>query len=179
MFKNAITAASLLIVAGFSGHAMAATTSTSTFLAKITITSTCDVTTTAPTEMNFGTEVAGANNNVSAQSTITVKCSKGTPYDIGLTPATSQTGTSAGAGKGLMNAQNVSPTTGNTDQVPYELYSDNAHSKAWGDQVNTNTVHSTGQGLTVTDTHTVYGVVPSTDFTPDSYQDTVTVTLTY
>lgn len=174
MFKNAIATAALLTLS-VAGTAMAAT-STSSFEARIIITKTCDVTTTAPTHLDFGTVAAGATN-VDTTSTITVRCSKGTPYSIALSPTGSST-----TGAGTMAALNVAPTAGNTDAVPYQLYSNAARSQVWGSQGGTggNVKSGTGQGLGVTsDTHTVYGRVPGTDYTPDSYKDTVTVTLTY
>ena len=171
MFKNAIAAAALLVVAGFAGQAMAQT-STSSFKAKITIQKACDVTTTAPTDLNFGSHLTtDAPPNEATPGTITVNCSKNTPYTIGLRPSSANGGDDNGNGK-------MSSTT-SSDLVPYKLYQDAGRTTLWGN-VSGNVLSGTrASGDPVAKTYQVYGKVPSVDFTPASYEDTVAVTLTY
>src|SRR3546814_20489462 len=58
-------------------------TDTATFNVKLTITSSCDVHTVAPTDMDFGT--SGALTAALTQtSTLTINCNSGLPYNIGL-----------------------------------------------------------------------------------------------
>ncbi len=56
------------------------------------------------------------------------------------------------------------------------------HSVVWGNTIGTNTL-TTANGLAagtgLAQTYSVYGVVPSANFTPDTCRDTVTVTVTY
>lgn len=168
MLKNVIEAAVLLSAAGIAGQTIAAT-SEANFQAKIVITSTCNVSTTAPTDLDFGTVAAGAVN-VDTNSVITVTCSKGTGYSIALTPSNGNND-----GTGTMAAA----TAGNTDTVPYAMYQDAARTVRWGSEEGSQK-SGIGKGLSDTsDTHTVYGRVPSTDVTSDTYADTVTVVLTY
>lgn len=100
---------------------------------------------------------------------IEVKCTKGTPYGIGLVPSNGNL-----IGQGVMNAV----TSGNADTVPYTLHQDDSYNKAWGDtwKVNTKDVAS-GNGFTTADKHIVYAKIDDgeLDKKADRYTDTVTV----
>lgn len=172
MLKKVVLMGAATAVLGLAGQAVAETAaSTTTFKARIVISRVCNVTTVAPTDLDFGTNDAGAVN-VDATSLITVTCSKTTPYDIGLSTATGSVGT------GVM----ASAAADNTDEVAYTMYQDAARTKEWGNTIGTNTQHGTGKGLAATapaDKYTVYGRAASTDVRPGAYEDTVTVTLTY
>ena len=155
----------------------AANPATATFDVKLTVVKACSVTAGTASDIDFGSQDASATN-LAAQNTISVTCSIGTPYTIGLTPSNGST-----TGAGVMAAQNVAPVTGNTDSVPYQLRSAaGAAGTVWG---NTNTsgtdvgngVAATGTGAA--QTHTVYATVPSANVTPDAYKDTVTVSVRY
>ncbi|HSP85926.1 MAG TPA: spore coat protein U domain-containing protein, partial [Psychrobacter sp.] len=79
------------------------------------------------------------------------------------------------------NGDGVMTGTGNNpDKVPYQLRS-NASGEIWGNTATAtsrgNGVASTGNGLV--QPHTVYVTVPSADFKPDTYSDTVTVHVNY
>jgi spore coat protein U-like protein len=102
-----------------------------------------------------------------AMQTVSVvtKCTLNTPYqlmlDIGL--------------HGSLGVRNMADT--GTNQIPYRLYKDTAHSAEWieGPAGATNAV---GSGLD--QPHTVHGVVtPSTLVPAGVYADTVTVTVLY
>ena len=69
-------------------------------------------------------------------------------------------------------------TSGNTDKVPYQLYANAGLTIVWGDTPGSNTIPGTGTGA-VQPAVSVYGKVPSANFTPDSYQDTVTINVRY
>ncbi|MDQ0586654.1 Csu type fimbrial protein [Variovorax paradoxus] len=123
--------------------------------------------------LNFGTidGLPGAANS-DQTSTINVTCTTPTSYTVALSPGNGST-----IGAGVM-----SPTGGvpaNTDTVPYRLYSNAARSAPWGSVTGTNTVAGTGTGTA--QALTVYGRVlgSSVNVRPDSYRDTVTVTVTY
>jgi len=148
-----------------------ASTANGTFQITVTIQKACTVTAGAASNIALGTVVATATNTL-GNNTITVNCSKTTPYFIGLAPSNSST---AGAGT-------LSGTTGNTDTVPYQLSSTAGPSgTVWG---NTATASSAGNGVSGTgtglnQTHTVYVTVPSANYTPDTYTDTVTINVNY
>lgn len=119
----------------------------------------------------FGTVMATATN-LSGSSTLSVTCPNGTAYYIGLAPSNGST-----TGAGTLNG-----TGGNTDKPPYQLRSTAGNSGTiWG---NTATASSVGNGVAGTgtgsaQTRTVYATLPSANYRPDSYSDTVTVRVNY
>jgi len=145
---------------------------TATFDVKLTVVKACSVTAGTASTIDFGSADANPAANLDATSNISVTCSKGTAYTIGLTPTNNSTG---GAGT-------MAGTGSNTDTVAYQLRKTSAAGTAWG---NTNTNGTTvGNGVAGTGTGTaqsipVYATVPSTNVTPDTYKDTVTVTVRY
>ena len=146
-----------------------ATTANTTFQVLMTITKACSVT---ATNLTFTTSASTATNVAeSTAGTVTVTCSKNTTYTVGLAPSAANGGTANGTGS--MNG-----TGANTDKVPYTLYSNAAHTTVWGNTVGTNTIAGTGTGLAQA-ALSVYGIVPSANFTPDNYSDTVTVNVVY
>ncbi len=157
--------ATAMIAAGTS-TAFAAT-STQTFNVKIEITSVCEIATA--TDVDFGSVDSNASN-VLAASSLNVKCTKGTPYDIGL-DAGSSVGATVATRK--MKHSNVAIT----DLVPYSLYSDAGRTLNWGDTVSTDTVHGTGTGAVVA--VPVYGEVLDANFSAGTYNDVVTATVTW
>ena len=144
-----------------------ADTANATFQVTMTIQKACTVSAGAPSNIALGT-VASTATDVAGNNTITVNCSKTTPYYIGLAPSNANT-----AGLGAMSG-----TGANADKVGYQLRSATGTSGAiWG---NTATATAVGNGVAGTGTganqsHTVYVTVPSANFTPDTYTDTVTV----
>jgi len=119
--------------------------------------------------VNFGGSVGVLSSAVSATGTITAKCTSGDVYTIALNKGTT-TGASlsdrqmAGSGSAV---------------VHYQLYTDSGHNTVWGDgSSGTSTAGATGSGAT--QSYTVYGLV-SAQITPapNTYTDTVLVTVTY
>lgn len=142
-----------------------AATSTATFGVSATVQATCNI---SAASLAFGTYTGAV---VTATSNITVTCTKGTSYNVGL-----DAGLTPGAT--VTTRQMKGATTSNTDLLSYALYSDSAMSSNWGNTVNTDTVAGTGNGSP--QTLTVYGKIPGGQFiTPDSYSDTITATITY
>lgn len=113
----------------------------------------------------------------SGNSTISVNCSKTTPYFIGLAPSTANGGGTGGAGA----MSSVANAATNTDKVPYQLNQTSATGPVWGNTATTTTVGNgvAGTGTGVAQTYTVYATAASANFTPDSYADTVTVNVNY
>lgn len=138
--------------------------------------SSCAVTAGSASNIDLGPQLSSATA-LTGTSTISVICSKKTPYFIGLAPSNANT-----LGLGSMAALNVAPVTGNTDAVPYQLRSATGIAGAiWG---NTATATAVGNGVSGTGTGgsqsiPVYATAASANFTPDSYADTVTVTVNY
>jgi spore coat protein U-like protein len=123
--------------------------------------------------LNFGSMgvlggAAGTTNN-DATTSVAVQCTNTTPYDIGLDAGTTTSGTTTTR---LMVGGSSAAT------VAYKLYSDSGHTTNWGNIVGTDTSHQTGNGAS--QPFTIYGrIPPQTTPAPDSYSDTVTVTVTY
>ncbi|QDL35980.1 spore coat U domain-containing protein [Rhodoferax sediminis] len=138
------------------------------FLVSANVSNSCSVT---ATNIDLGSVAAAVvNSAVPGTGTIKVTCPSSTVYTVGLLPSALNGGTASGTG----NMSGV--ISGNTDKVPYQLYSDAGYTKVWGN-VGTNTVAGTGTGLA--QPYTVYPKAPSANYTPDTYSDTVTVNVNY
>lgn len=145
-----------------------AQTDTSSFNVLLQINETCDVSSTAPTDLDFGTATL-LTGNLDQTSTITVLCTTGTDFDIGL---------DAGSHESTPDDITTRRMTDGSAHVGYQLYQDAGRTTVWGNTVSTNTVSSSGTGNT--QGFTVYGRVPAQTTPPaGSYSDSVTVTVTY
>ena len=147
------------------------TKSIETFTVQATVINSCEITTTS--DVNLGDYPASAKNILGSNgNAISITCTKNAPYTIGLTPSNVST-----TGAGVMSG-----TAGNTDKVPYQLRSATGNAGTiWG---NTATSTSVGNGVKETgnggvQNKTVYVTVPSADFKPDNYSDTVTINVNY
>lgn len=172
--KNTLRGIAFTVLASVMASVHAANPATATFQVLITITKACTVTAGSASNINLGS-VAATAVNTTGSNTISVNCSKTTPYYVGLAPSNANT-----AGAGTM-ASTTAPAT-NTDKVPYQLTSTaGAGGTIWG---NTATSTAVGNGVAGTGTGlaqslTVYATAASANFTPDSYADTVTVNVNY
>lgn len=167
-FKKTLLAAAFAL-SGVAFVASAATV-TSTMGVQIIIQNACDVTTTAPTDLDFGTHgLLDAAVNETTAGGITVTCTNGASYNIGL---------DAGANPSTAGDINTRRMAAGSEFVGYQLYSDAARTSAWGNTISTDTVASTGTGAA--QSFPVYGQVPAQATpTAGTYTDTVTVTVTY
>ena len=152
--------------AAFAGTANAAT-DTTTFNVKIVVTNTCDIHTTAATDVDFGT-VASTATNVDSAGQLNVTCTPLAAYTIGLNNG--QNGTSVSTRK-MKDA--------GTNLVPYQLYRAAARGPGdvWGSTIGTDTYAGTGTGSS--QAIPVFGRVPSANVPASSYNDVVTATITY
>jgi spore coat protein U-like protein len=132
------------------------------------IPSNCTV--TAGTTLSLGTVVATASA-VSGSTTILVNCTLATPYYLGLSPSNGST-----TGAGILTG-----TGSNTDQPAYQLRSVSTSGPVWGNTATSTAVGNgvAGTGNAVTQAITVYASLPSANYTPDTYTDTVTVNVNY
>ncbi|MXO70615.1 Csu type fimbrial protein [Alteraurantiacibacter buctensis] len=167
MFKIAQRAALLVAVAAgaFGASAANAATATDTFDVSVTITAACSVDASS-SDIDLGTHQSTATD-LGASSDITVKCSNTVPYRVNLSPSNGNTG-----GAGSLDPVGASP-----DTVPYQLRSASGMSgTVWG---NTSSNGVTGTGTGADQTLTVYATAASANYAPDTYSDTVTVTVNY
>jgi len=167
--KKILLATALIGTSAFAASASAAV-ATANFQVQITIQKACSVTTNAASNINFGT-VASTAVNTPGTSSISVICSKTTPYYIGLAPSNNTT-----TGAGVMSG-----TGSNTDKVPYQLNSVSNTGPVWGNTATATTVGNgvAGTGTGLAQSISVYATVPNANFTPDTYTDTVTVNVNY
>lgn len=158
--------ASVLAVTSIIGAATAASAATSTAtMAVSSVTAAACVVVATP--LVFGTlNLLGASPNDST-ATVTVTCTPGTGFNVGLDNGANFSGT-----------RRMKSATAAV-YVPYTLTQDAAHATPWGATIGTNTV--AGTAAVVPTLLTVYGRVPAgtTPVAADTYLDTVTVTVTY
>jgi spore coat protein U-like protein len=150
------------------GVANSATTTT-TFAVTETVQATCSATATTLAFSAY-TPGAGAKAN---NSTISVKCTKNTPYTISL---------NGGSTAGGTIAQRLMASGANTLQ--YNLFTTAAFGQIFGDGSGTSkTVTGTGAGVATANAVTVFGQLPDSAANQaavaGSYSDTITVTVTY
>lgn len=155
-----------LLYSLFAAMAAHAATDTANMNVKITITATCDIHTSAPTDVNFGTVASTATNVQSTGGVITANCTNGTAYSIGL-----------GGGSNFSTTRRM--LKGTADYVAYGLFRDSARTLSWGSTIGTGGDVYTGTGTGANQSITVYGQVPSANSPAGSYSDTVVATITY
>ncbi len=159
-------------VAGLTLSAVAVQAATvgTTFPVTANVQANCLVSATA---LAFGNYAPGSGN-VDAGSAVTVRCTNGTAYTVGLNQglATGATVTT----RSMVNGTNL---------LSYALFSDVARTTNWGNTAATNWVSGTGAGMGVpsAQTHSVYGRVADTGTNltapVGAYADTISVTVTY
>ncbi len=183
LFKKTLLAAALIAFGGIATTASAATNpATGSFNVTLTINKVCTVAVAQTTnDIAFANQDPNATANLQGQqaTAMTVTCSKNTPFAINLTPASTSSATGAG---------NMSGTGTNTDKVAYQLRQASGMTAAvWGNGGTVsggvatagNGVTGKGTGITNALSFPVYATVASTDFTPDTYKDTVNVSVVY
>jgi len=116
-------------------------------------------------DLVFGT-YSGAQ--LDAQSSITLTCTSGTAWNIGL-----DAGTFAGA-----TVTTRKMTGPGTSSMSYSLFRNSGRTLNWGNTVGTDTLSGTGSGSA--QSVSVYGRVPASQNLPaGSYQDTIIATITF
>jgi spore coat protein U-like protein len=166
MRKN--QAMTLILGAMLAGVANSATT-TASFSVTETLLATCSATATTLAFTAYTPGVSAVTNN----STISVKCTKNTPYTISLNKGTTVGGTVA---------QRLMAFGANTLQ--YNVYTTAAANVIFGDgSGGSQTESGIGAGVATANTVTVFGKVPDNATNqagvPGNYTDTITVTVTY
>jgi spore coat protein U-like protein len=168
--RNLLTA--LLTTGALLGAAGGASagTATTTFTVTATVNTNCKVS-AAPLTFTYTPGAGTVKNN----TTVTVNCTKGTPFHTELTAGTTAGSTVA---QRLLN-------DGAGDKLQYNLYRDAALTLVWGMTDGTDTGDATGAGMGAAQavTQTVYGTVvdsaPNQLEPPGTYTDTITVNVSY
>ena len=166
MRKLVIGVGAATAVAALGTIAAYAATATGSMNVTLTITKQCTV--VSAQTMAFPS-TGLLNANVDQQANITVLCTNGTTYDVGLDKGVN--------GAGVTTRQMIG-ASGTPDSVDYSLYRDTNRTQNFGETVGTDTAPGTGDGTNKITT--VYGRVPiQSSKKPDSYTDTVAITVTY
>jgi spore coat protein U-like protein len=162
-FKSTLAAAVACLALALTPNPAAASTATTTFTVSASVTATCLI---SATTLSFGNYAFAATP---ASSTISVTCTNGTTYNVGL---------NAGLASGATVTSRQMAGTVAGSLLNYGLFKDSGHATNWGDTVGTDTVAGTGNGAA--QSLTVYGQIPATQYVaPGSYSDTITATITY
>ncbi|ERL55106.1 Spore coat U [Psychrobacter aquaticus CMS 56] len=142
-------------------------TSPFSFTVQAAVVNECKIT-TQPTDINLG-NVSANSLNIDGSSSIGVTCTNAAPHTIGLTTFNAAVNND---GRSFMKG-----TGNNTNKIPYQLLRDSEGGRvAWGNGEGNWAVDvGTGEAKT----KNIYVTVPSADFKPDTYSDTVTVHVNY
>jgi len=138
------------------------TTATAQFSVNASVIAGCGISATA---MNFGNYAGTVANSTSI---VTISCTSGTTYNVGL-----NAGTATGATVTTRKMTGPSSAT-----LSYALYSNSGLTINWGNIVGINTVAGAGTGHA--QFLTVYGRIAAGQYLrPGSYSDTITASITY
>lgn len=166
-----VSGAALSLAAAFAANA-ASNPANAQFDVTLKVLSACTV--SSSNNVAFADTDSTAAQNLSANAAaISVICSKGTKYTVGLKPSNNSS-----VGAGVMTSTTLTPA----ETIAYQLYSDAALNTVWG---NTNTSTTTNNGVAGTGTGsaqslTVYAkVTDARTNTPDTYKDTVQIYVRY
>ncbi len=164
-----ILTATLAAGAMAAGFAQAATT-TGTFAVTATVPAVCSVsaaTLAFPNYIPLGGNKAGITN-------VAVKCTKNTGFTVALDKGSTTGGTIT---------QRLMVGSVATNTLQYTLYTDPTFTTLFGDGTTGVTVAGTGVGLSTAVNVPVYGQLPDSAanqlVVPDSFTDTITVTVGY
>lgn len=171
---NRVSRAAVLSLAALAGVGMAqAATDSTTFKVKLTVTESCVISATAPTDVDFGTQARTANAlTLDAAGALNVNCTSGTAYTIGLNGGINTTGAIAAPVAGNRRMRFGSTAS----YVGYELYQNTGRTTFWGNTTGS-WLAGTGTGASVS--VPVYGRVVSANTVAGAYEDTITATITY
>jgi spore coat protein U-like protein len=165
--RKILTATMAATALAAAGSASAATVTT-TFGVTATVLKTCSV---AANPLGFGNYTPGSGA-LSANTTVNVKCTKGTTFSVALNGGTTTGGT---IGQRLMS--------NGTDTLQYNLYTTAGFATVFGDGTTGATMPGTGTGVATAVAMTVFGSLPDNatnqNVSTGAYSDTINVTVTY
>lgn len=146
-------------------NAYAAGSDTDSFQVTATVLASCDV---VASTLAFGNYDPVAASNLDAETTFSVVCTNGTPYNVGM---------SLGSGAGAAMSERRMTRSGGTQTLDYTLYQDSNRSILWG---NTGTDRLAGTGSGTPATIHLYGRVPMQQASPaGAYSDTIVITVSW
>lgn len=145
--------------------AYAAGSDTDSFEVTATVLASCEVT---ASDLAFGDYDPVAAANLDADTSLSVTCTNGTAYHVGM---------SLGDGSGASMATRRMTRSSGSQTLNYVLYQDQQRSVLWG-PTGTDRLAGTGDGTP--DTINLYGRVPMQQAAPaGAYVDTIVVTVSW
>jgi len=163
--------ASLLTLVAGPALAAPQQTAPAPFKVTATVAATCSIRNQA--DLSFGTYDPTSGTDLTGTTTFDFRCSKGTAYQISIDDGSN-------FGLGIAGDRAMKGANG-TEYLSYLLYSDAAHTKAWGHTLGTDTVDTTSTTANWSTGVKIYGVVPNTqDVSNQAYTDaTVNIVVNY
>lgn len=117
----------------------------------------------------FGSYDPTSATALTGSTTVTLTCTLGTPYQIGL---------DAGAGSGA--TVTLRKLTSGADTLDYTLFRDAGRTLNWGNTPGVDTLDATSSSGSLSNTITIYGRIPAGAAVPTgSYSDSVAITVNY
>lgn len=163
--RNRISSLGLVVAVFLIAETASAQTATTTFPVTANVLTSCSV---SANPLAFGSYDPTATAPLDATTTLSVLCTVGTSFTVGL-----NAGTAPGA---TVTARQM---TNGASALNYALYQGAARTTIWGNTPGTNTPPPT-TALATPSTLTVYGRVPASQNVPaGGYTDTITVTVNY
>ena len=142
-----------------------AATATTTFPVTATVQNVCSVTASG---LAFGSYDPTSNTDLDASTTLSVLCTTGTSFTVGLNAGNAPSATVSS--RAMVNGGN---------QLSYALYTDSGRTSNWGNTPGSDTPAAQVAGTSAT-VMTVFGRVAKRQNVPTgSYADTITVTANY
>ena len=156
-----------VVSAAITGSALAGT-ATGTLTVNATVLKVCLI---SNGTLSFGNYDPTASSALNGSTTVTLTCTPGSSYNIGM---------GLGNGSGATTALRQMTLGGGSATMGYELFQDSGYSVAWGTTISTNTEAGTTSASSLTNTINVYGQIPANEVAAaGSYADSVTMTVTY
>ncbi|WP_210210413.1 Csu type fimbrial protein [Methylovirgula sp. 4M-Z18] len=145
---------------------------TASFTVTITILKQCTVTTPANIVLPSSGAIDAIGATISGTTTFNVTCSNGTGYTISFAGQDDLAGTPS-------THQMKGAATGNTDVVQYNLFDTTTGATNTTALSTTSVITGTGTGAAQSKTLQAKVINYTTPVTPDTYTDTVTMSVTY
>lgn len=168
MFKKTLLAAAVLGLAAVAADASAATSAS--FQVTATVIKSCAISTSP---IAFGNYDPTSGTTVSAQGSVSAKCTKGTPVTVALDQGLHQATGSTGAipARQMISGANL---------LPYNIYTTSGGTTEWGNTTTSEPATQTSASVNTALVFTTYGSLPvGADVPVGSYADTVTASLVF
>ncbi|MCA8885841.1 MAG: spore coat protein U domain-containing protein [Hyphomonadaceae bacterium] len=157
--------AAIFLAAAMSPCVAHAGSDTDSFEVTATVLASCDI---VATDLAFGNYDPVSVSPLDAETTLSVTCTNGTPYYVGM---------SLGDGAGASMATRRMTKSGGAQTLDYVLYQDTQRSVLWGD-TGVDRLSGTGDGSA--NTLHLYGRIPIQQTAPaGNYTDNITVTVSW